>query len=56
MEVHRERGQSAGVERVRFLGAARGADFREHRSNESCKSQRFLFIICFCSKALILRC
>lgn len=56
MEVHRERGQSAGVERVRFLGAARGVEVRGHRSNESCKSQRFLVIICFRSKALILRC
>lgn len=39
MEVHRERGESSGVERMRFLAAARGVVFREPRSNESCKSQ-----------------
>lgn len=56
MEVHRERGESAGMGRVRYRGAA--VEFREPRSNESCKSQnaqRF-FVLCFCYKALILMC
>lgn len=39
MEVHREGGESTGVERVRFLGAARRVEFREPRINKSYKSQ-----------------
>lgn len=40
MEVRRERRESAGMERVTFLGAARGVELRVTRSKESCKSQK----------------
>lgn len=60
MEVHRERGKSAEMERVRFLGAASGVEFRVSsnvvtRSNESCKSQnaqRFFSLYAYLLKLL----
>lgn len=60
MEVRRERRESAGMERVTFLGAARGVELRVSsnlitRSKESCKSQkaqRFCSLYAFLLKLL----